>query len=208
MKKVPYRSPSAAVPALALALMLAMAVFLSACQNASPQGSGANDGGSTVVKAGDPAYAQTYPEAPSADNPKGTEIYSIDEGFVKTQVRNNVMSYIEVTGGDRDKLLAAVATLKSSSNVDLLKAIAELTSCSIQTPGDGGTWNVNLLMVDATADDYKKLVASYKTLAGASVVFESSSSIVIDYSWGRLNTCRFSDDLKMIQVSFAFSAAK
>jgi hypothetical protein len=186
----------------AITVVLSLSVFLTACGSTGGTEAATT---SSVVKAGDPAYAQTYPDTQTVENPTGTEIYSVDENFAKTQVRNNVMSYVEVYDGEREQLLAAVADLKSATGIDLLVAIAELTSCSIQTPGDGGTYNLNLLMVNATTDEYSKLVTAYKAFADGTIVFESDTSMVMDYSWGALNTCRFSEDLGMIQVSFAFS---
>jgi hypothetical protein len=114
------------------------------------------------------------------------------------------MSYIEVTGDERDALLGAVAGLKADAGVDLFQAIGELTGCSVQTPGDGGSYNVNLLMMNATADDFGTLTAYYKSFSGCTIVFESSNSLVAEYEWGSLNTCRFSEDMGMIQVCFAF----
>jgi hypothetical protein len=197
-----------ALKVLLLALMLSLTVSLTACGNTASSGdasSGSNDTASVTISAGDPAYAQTYPEV-KVEYPTGTELYSVEESFVKTQVRNAVMSYLNVDGDERTTLLGAVEDLESSENVDLLKAIGTLTDLNIQTPGDGGTYNVNIT-ARGTADEFKALTDYYKSFSGAEILFESNTSLVIQYGWGKLNTCRFVDSMGLIQASFSFSLA-
>jgi hypothetical protein len=198
MRKTPLK-------VLLVALALSLTTMFVACDN---QGSGTgpgsgNEATSTTISAGDPAYAQTYPEV-KVDYPTGTELFSVEESFVKTQVRNAVMSYLNVDGERRAELLAAVETLKTNESVDLLKGIGTLTDLNIQTPGDGGTYNVNIT-ARGGADEYKKLTDYCKSFSGAEILFESSTSLVIKYDWGRLNTCRFVDSMELIQASFSFS---
>jgi hypothetical protein len=194
-----------ALKALLIALMLSLTVSLAACGGDNPS-SGGNGTGSATISAGDPAYAQTYPEV-KVEYPTGTEIYSVEESFVKTQVRNAVMSYLNVDGDERASLLTAVADLKSNTGVDLLKAIGTLTDINIQTPGDGGTYNVSITAL-GTAEEFKALTDYYKSLSGVdNTLFESSTSLVIQYNWGKLNTCRFVDSMGLIQASFSFSLA-
>jgi hypothetical protein len=194
-----------ALKVLLIALALTLTVSLAACggDGASPGGTGTGTT-STTISAGDPAYAQSYPEV-QVEYPSGTELYGVEESFVKTQVRNAVMSYLNVDGDERASLLSAVGDLKSSANVDLLKAIGTLTDLNIQTPGDGGTYNVNIT-ARGTATEFKALTDYYKSLGGVeNILFESSTSLVIQYSWGKLNTCRFVDSMELIQASFSFS---
>jgi len=183
---------------LAVALVLSLMISLSAC-GGNDSTAGSSDGDT----AGEAQGTEGGASSEGNDSLGSTELFAITESDIKTQERNNVMSYLNVDGEKRTELLAAVASLKENESVDLLIGIGKLTSCNIQTPGDGGTYNVNLF-ITGTEADYKKLTDQYKTFGGE-VVFESATSLVMDFDWGRLNSCRFSEDLGQIQVSFAIS---
>jgi len=193
--------------AVSIALVLALMLPVSACN-----GSKDPTGGSETEKI--PGVAEineglNYTGIEDPDYPRGTTLFPISKDFAKAQLLNNVMSYINQEGQIRTEILGRVDRLKTTQNVDLMMAIGELRSCNIQTSSTtaNSTFSVNLFIAGSAAD-YKVLVDRYKAFNGFSkITFESPTSIIIAYSWGTLNTCRFSEDLGLIQVSFSVNAA-
>ena len=171
---------------LALALVLATVLSLSACG-----GTASTPSGSSTAAPGSSQQASANTLFDITDD----QINAADENYYST------MKYLQ--GDERAAMLAKIPP-------EIKKAIGTVGAglCSIQPSRSGEGYLFGITLYVSGKQDYKTLTDYYKSLGGT-VTDESEqdtySQLNIEYSWGTLSDCQYKEKSggdDTIQISF------